>query len=163
MNKTSFKPTHGLWSSCQSTYRTWQDMHQRCTNPKNHNFANYGGRGISVCSRWDSFGLFVEDMGKRPPKHTIDRVNNDGNYEPSNCRWATAKQQRDNQRSCYRVTFNGRTDNITNWARSIGIHPDTLKHRIVAGWPLSLALTTGKTNGRFGQNLSAARKQGGAA
>lgn len=134
-------------------------MKQRCHNPNNHNYKNYGARGISICKRWMDFPSFLSDMGPKPHGLTIDRINNEGNYEPGNCRWATTKQQRDNQRTCYQVSFNGRTDNITNWARSIGIHPDTLKHRLVVGWPIDIALTTGKTNGRFGQNLSAARKE----
>jgi hypothetical protein len=76
-------------------------MNQRCTNPRNKRYADYGGRGIQVCDRWrTSFAAFLEDMGRRPsPEHSIDRYpNNDGNYEPGNCRWATAKQQRANRR-----------------------------------------------------------------
>jgi hypothetical protein len=75
-------------------------MIQRCTNPKNIGYKLYGGRGISVCQRWGAFENFLADMGERPPGTTIDRYpNNNGNYEPGNCRWATALQQRHNQRS----------------------------------------------------------------
>jgi hypothetical protein len=81
-------------------YRSWQNMLQRCTNPKDQDWKNWGGRGIRVCDRWlHSFENFFVDMGRKPsPAHSIDRSNNDGNYEPGNCCWATAKEQRANRR-----------------------------------------------------------------
>jgi hypothetical protein len=80
-------------------YRTWAGMIYRCTNPKNKSWSYYGGRGISVCDKWaDSFDEFYKDMGNKPKGLSIDRINNDGNYEPGNCRWATRKEQVDNQR-----------------------------------------------------------------
>lgn len=86
-------------------HQTWQSMIQRCTNPNLPGWINYGGRGISVCDRWrQSFAAFLEDMGRKPSLlHSIDRVNNDGNYEPANCRWATRKQQIHNRRPVSRV------------------------------------------------------------
>lgn len=90
-NRTaSSKPT--------STYRTWQGMHTRCNNPLNHDYSNYGGRGIKVCERWKSFENFLSDMGEKPPNLTLDRINNDGDYEPLNCRWTTRSVQNSNQR-----------------------------------------------------------------
>lgn len=85
-------------------YRSWAMMVQRCTNQNHPDARIYSGRGISVCARWRSYDLFLEDMGVRPPRTSLDRYpNNDGNYEPGNCRWATPKQQRDNQRKmCFR-------------------------------------------------------------
>lgn len=75
-------------------FRSWTSMRARCRDPNAINYHRYGGRGITVCDRWHSFSAFLEDMGRKPtPAHTIDRVNNDGNYEPGNCRWATAKEQ----------------------------------------------------------------------
>ena len=79
-------------------YRVWGGLRSRCNNPKNASYENYGGRGISVCERWNDFRNFLEDMGERPPGLEIDRIDNDGNYEPGNCRWATSKQQKENRR-----------------------------------------------------------------
>lgn len=89
--------THKL--SRSPIYRAWNQMKQRCNNPKEVGFHNYGGRGIKVCERWNIFENFLEDMGNRPPKKEIDRINNDGNYEPSNCRWATRKENSNNKRT----------------------------------------------------------------
>lgn len=90
--------THGLYKMAE--YKVWISMKQRCTNPKVKNFNNYGGRGIAVCDRWiNSFEAFLADVGPRPSsKHWIERVNNDGNYEPANCTWATAAEQLKNRR-----------------------------------------------------------------
>jgi hypothetical protein len=92
---------HGHSSQKRSpTYVSWENMKARCLNPKHPGFANWGGRGITICERWlASFLNFLEDMGERPPGMTLDRIDNDGNYEPRNCRWGTRKQQRDNQRA----------------------------------------------------------------
>lgn len=78
-------------------YETWHGMWQRCTNKNARSYKRYGGRGITVCARWKDFQAFIDDMGERPPKTTLDRIDPDGNYEPKNCRWATADIQRSNK------------------------------------------------------------------
>ncbi|AFQ22504.1 hypothetical protein PhiM1_19 [Pectobacterium phage PhiM1] len=92
------------------TYISWQSMRTRCLNPNSSDYASYGGRGITVCTRWASFKTFLEDMGERPERRTLDRVDVNGNYEPANCRWATAVEQRNNQRP--RNTSNVQTSNM---------------------------------------------------
>lgn len=85
-------------------YYCWQAMRRRCLNPRNPGFENYGGRGISICPRWSDYSAFLVDMGRKPsPSHSLERKNVDGNYEPSNCRWATAREQRSNQRRRARI------------------------------------------------------------
>ena len=89
-------PTHGMYGT--PTYYSWAAMHTRCTNPNRDNYKYYGGRGIKVCERWDSFESFYEDMGKRPESKTIDRIDNDGDYTLDNCKWSTHKEQINNRR-----------------------------------------------------------------
>lgn len=106
--KTSGNHTHGFASSKRHPlYSVWSAMRQRCNNPKNRSYRHYGGRGIRVCDQWnssDGFVVFLRDMGERPAGTSLDRIDNDGNYEPGNCRWATAKEQGVNRRRAVALT-----------------------------------------------------------
>lgn len=97
------KLIHGYAQKRDGTYRSWKEMRQRCNNSNNHKWKWYGGRGITVCERWSDFTLFLADMGQRPVGTSIDRIDSDGNYEPSNCRWATPKQQAETNRGVIRA------------------------------------------------------------
>lgn len=123
-------------------YKTWVAMRSRCNNPKNTRFADYGGRGILVCPRWNSFENFLTDMGERPDNHTIDRIKTDENYTPANCRWASSKIQANNRATNRSITFIGRTLNISQWSEFLHIHKDTLTNRINKGWPTHDAFLT---------------------
>lgn len=131
--------THGLADS--PTYDSWLGLVARCTNPKNPAWASYGGRGIRVCDKWLKFENFVADMGIRPSGTSIDRIDNDGNYEPTNCRWATRREQNGNQRTSVRLTLNGKTQHIAAWARETGLDHETISYRIRSGWSIEAALT----------------------
>lgn len=157
MNKGQFKEAHGGWTRHRSTYQTWLDMRQRCQNPKAAQFKNYGARGIKVCNRWaSSFANFFEDMGSRPIGGSLDRINNDGHYGPENCRWATRKQQRINQRACVLITAFGQSLTATDWSLRTGLHRDTILHRIRKGISPETALSLTKQPGK----KLAARKEG---
>lgn len=118
-------------------------MLTRCTNPKADVFKWYGARGIKVCERWLLFDNFLADMGERPAGLTLDRFpDNEGNYEPGNCRWATKRQQARNTRSSHLVTARGRTACIAEWADISGISNQTILSRIADGWDEAAAVTT---------------------
>jgi hypothetical protein len=136
--------THGLAShgDRHPLYSTWLGMLHRCTDSNHHAFHNYGGRGISVCQRWrESFPAFVQDMGERPKKTELDRINNDGNYEPSNCRWATHREQARNRRDNVLVEFNGRRICVTQAIEEAGANRDLVWDRLKRGWSFVRAIT----------------------
>lgn len=113
-------------------YLTWSRIKTRCLNPNYKEFNLYGGRGIKMCDRWrSSFSNFLSDMGRAPsPDHSIDRIDNNGNYEPGNCRWATTKEQNKNKSDTLFVTINGQNKPLTEWAELSGIKIDSLRWRI---------------------------------
>ena len=124
-------------------YRIWNGMRARCQNPQHTSWERYGGRGIRVCERWLDFANFLADMSPRPgPEYSLDRLDNDGNYEPSNVVWATKRQQGNNRGDCHFLEFEGESLTIAEWARRKGINPITLAARIYAGWEVERALTT---------------------
>lgn len=134
-------------------YMTWQDMRKRCYNPKNVGYHNYGGRGIKVCQEWQEFLPFYNWSMNNGYKDnlTIDRIDVNGNYEPSNCRWITRKEQGFNRRNNHLLTFNGKTQTMKEWSIETGLHYDCIRGRINDyGWSVEKALTTpsrGRKNG----------------
>lgn len=125
---------HGMHGS--EEYGIWAGMLRRCYTIKNPKYDSYGGRGIIVCDRWrGSFSNFYSDMGPRPsPEHSIDRIDNDGNYDPSNCKWSTQKEQMNNRRNTVRMTVDGDTLTVAEWASLSGIRYETLMSRRRRGW-----------------------------
>lgn len=134
----------GVPATKRSEYRIWQCMVARCKNPRIPCWKRYGGRGISVCDRWaTSFASFVEDVGPRPSAaHSLDRINNDGNYEPGNCRWATRKAQSRNMSANRLVTAFGETRCVADWAQRYGLHWQTLASRLDAGIATEISIGT---------------------
>jgi len=121
----------------------YKHMKQRCSNINETSFNNYGARGIKICNRWlQSFENFYEDMGPAPSnKHSIDRINNDGNYEPSNCRWATVAENNRNKRTTHFITYKNKTQCVTDWSNELGISSYALFARLRNGWTEEEALT----------------------
>lgn len=124
-------------------YRTWQTMRQRCENPKNSAYEEYGAAGVTVCERWKSYEAFREDMGPAPtPRHTIDRIDGTRGYEPGNCRWATYAEQNRNLKSNVFVEIDGVRMVLQDWCRTFGINDKTAYSRIRKGWDAERALKT---------------------
>lgn len=134
---------HGHNFKNSPEYRAWNGMKRRCYWKKHKDYSRYGGRGIVVCERWmNSFTTFLEDMGLRPSsKHSLDRIDVNGNYEPSNCRWATDVEQSNNRHSNVVIEFNGESKTATEWARHLGMPDDVIAKRIRRGWSIERALT----------------------
>ena len=133
--------THG--GKRRSEYKIWDGMKQRCLNPNHTYYSEYGGRGITICERWrKSFVEFLNDVGPRPSrKHTLDRKDNDGNYEPGNVRWATRIEQENNKRSNRLLTFQGVTLSLSEMARRHNLTAGQLFDRLSYGWSIDKALT----------------------
>lgn len=125
-------------------YTVWQQIKDRCGNPLALGYKQYGGRGIRVCDRWsESYESFVSDVGLRPsPEHSIDRVDNDGNYEPGNVRWATRVEQARNRRSNRLVAVSGVTRTVAEWCELTGLKHSTLCARLDNGWKPEAAVST---------------------
>lgn len=143
-NTSKRNTTHGLSSS--PIYRVWSEMLQRCKTKTCKGYKNYGGRGICVCDRWLKFQNFHSDMWPSWKSGlTIERINNDGNYEPSNCRWATKLEQANNTRKNRKLTCNGITKTLAQWSRFIGGKHGLVDYRLKSGWSVKDAVTTPPT------------------
>ena len=147
------KTIHGM--SHSRLYQIWNSMKQRCSNPNAISYPRYGARGISVCPEWENSFASFRDWAIThgyADNLTIDRIENDGNYEPSNCRWATNKEQQNHTSYTRLYTYNGETLSIMQWAEKTGIHPNMLYKRLNRGWDIEKAIKTkslmkwGKTN-----------------
>ena len=123
-------------------YASWKSMKTRCTWAKCKEWANYGGRGIRVCERWDSFELFLADMGRRPKGHTLDRIDVNGDYTPENCQWSSWTVQGRNKRNTVRITHDGMTKTVGEWAESLGIKPNVIYSRLSKGWTPDRAVSS---------------------
>jgi hypothetical protein len=132
--------THGMTKT--KTFRAWISMIQRCYNPNNKRYMDYGGRGILVCDRWvNSFENFLEDIGELTTGETLDRKDNDGNYSQENCRLISNKEQQSNRRNNVYLLFNGQNKTVAQWSKYTGISDSTLRGRLKKGWPIEKALT----------------------
>lgn len=133
-----FKNPHPL-------YGVWAGMRRRCMTPTSKAFPAYGGRGISICDRWNSFAAFVADMGPRPVGYSLDRIDNDGGYSPENCRWADKKTQQRNQRRAVYVIVDGRRRRAIELAELAGVKTDTIIERAARGLGFSDVVSTAKS------------------
>lgn len=137
------KHSHAERKNKHPDYSVWKAMKKRCYNPNSPFYKNYGGRGIKVCERWrTSFQNFTEDMGRRPTGFSIDRIDNNGNYSPENCRWASVQDQANNRSNNRVLEFGGLKMNSKQWAIKLGMSPSCLRTRLHNGWPIERALTT---------------------
>jgi len=130
--------THGMTGT--KVHFTWTRMLSRCRKPNNPSFNHYGGRGIKVCERWQTFTNFYADMGDPPSQeYSIERINVNGDYEPTNCKWATMKEQQNNRTSNRFIIFRDEKLTISQFSERVGVAPDTMKHRLDSGWSVERA------------------------
>lgn len=132
--------THGLSNTPE--YSAWKNIIQRCNNPKDQAYSNYGARGIKICERWnDSFINFYTDLGPRPTvEHSVDRIDNNGNYEIGNCKWSTTEEQCNNKRNNHIVTYKGKDYTIANLAKEHGLNDSIVRDRLRLGWTVEDAV-----------------------
>lgn len=141
-NNPNYRHGHRGQDRFTPEYNSWYGMVQRCTNPNRRYYHRYGGRGISVCERWKKFENFIADMGLKPtPQHSLDRIDNDGDYTPENCRWATQSEQMRNSNIGQDLTINGVTKKVREWGAEYGIPGSTIRDRLRYGWPAKDAVT----------------------
>lgn len=150
LKNVSYASTHGL--SGTPEHVVWSGIKQRCNNKNSGKYMYYGGRGISICKEWADFSVFLKDMGKRPDKtFSIDRINNNGNYEPSNCVWKSRISQMNNTRGNRVVTVYGVTDTVANFARALEVPSSRIYARLVLGWSEHDAIFTQKLRSKYNE------------
>lgn len=157
MNKGNLRHGHARVGKETPTWKAWHRMIERCSSPNCSGWHKYGGRGIAVCPRWKTFEHFLADMGHKPYGKTLDRIDNNGNYEPSNCRWASLKQQARNRRSSRMVDYNGRKWVLAELAEEYGIALRTLWERIRLWGDVAKAVET-PLNGHFSLTVNGVTK-----
>lgn len=140
--KIENQTTHG--KHCHELYLTWYGMIQRCDNDTHISYDNYGGRGVTVCERWYSFDNFISDMGERPMGFTLDRIDNDIGYSPSNCKWSNRIDQANNRRDNQIITYNGETLSHSQWSQRLFNDMYTVRQRLHLGWSIEDTLTIPK-------------------
>lgn len=140
------KPRHGQSTRQKETraHAAWHSMRNRCLNQRHRDYQSYGGRGITVCERWNTFEAFFEDMGHPPEGTSLDRRDNDGGYSKENCRWATAREQTLNRRCTAWVEVNGEKHRVRDIEVSLGLSSGALWHRLKKGWSLADACSIPK-------------------
>ena len=127
--------THGMKKTGE--WRSWSSMRTRCNNPAATGYDRYGGRGITICEQWDDFETFLKDVGPRPsPDYTLERLDNDKGYFPGNVHWATCREQANNRHGNRKITRDGVTKGISEWASQFSLSKNTLKNRLNRGWPV---------------------------
>lgn len=131
------------------TFNSWRGMHHRCRYKSDKRYRDYGGKGITICKRWFKFENFLKDMGERPKGKTLDRINNKGNYNKSNCRWATSLEQRLNRKDVVLITYKGKTQSLKQWSNELNIPYMRLYSRYRAGWSKLEILSTPKKINQF--------------
>lgn len=148
-NNPNYSHGHKTGGTETQEYKSWLSMIDRCERKRCLRFKDYGARGITICRRWrESFNSFLIDMGKKPTReHSLDRINNDGNYEPSNCRWATKWEQANNSRKARKIKYQGMTKSVAEWSRILGISYSRLITRLHRGWPTLRAFGEPKFSG----------------
>ena len=133
---------HGCSSVPTRAYNSWSQMKTRCNNPRDKNYTDYGGRGITVCERWNDFRVFLADIGEPPAGTTLDRIDNASGYSRDNCRWATHIEQHNNKRGNLHLTYDGITKTCAQWARHVGVSYGCFISRVRRGWSMKKIVET---------------------